>query len=42
MPKILLVEDEPDMVRGLKDNFEFEHYEVDVARDGESAMKKLA
>jgi DNA-binding response OmpR family regulator len=42
MPRILLVEDEPDMVRGLKDNFEFEHYEVDVARDGETAMKKIS
>jgi DNA-binding response OmpR family regulator len=42
MPKILVVEDEPDMLRGLKDNFEFEHYEVDVARDGESALKKIS
>ena len=42
MPRILLVEDEPDMVRGLKDNLEFEHYEVDVARDGEAALKKIS
>jgi len=42
MPKILLVEDEPDMVRGLKDNLEFEHYEVDVARDGEAGLKKIS
>lgn len=42
MPKILVVEDEPDMLRGLKDNFEFEHYEVDVARDGETALKKIS
>lgn len=41
MPKILVVEDEPDMLRGLKDNFEFENYEVDVARDGEAALKKI-
>jgi DNA-binding response OmpR family regulator len=41
MPKILVVEDEPDMLRGLKDNFEFEHYEVEVARDGESALRKI-
>jgi DNA-binding response OmpR family regulator len=42
MPKILVVEDEPDMLRGLKDNLEFEHYEVDVARDGEAALKKIS
>ncbi len=42
MPKILIVEDEPDMLRGLKDNFEFEHYEVDVAGDGEAALKKIS
>src|SRR3989337_3333161 len=42
MPKILVVEDEPDMLRGLRDNFEFEHYEVDVARDGETALKKIS
>jgi DNA-binding response OmpR family regulator len=32
--KILIVEDEPDMVLGLKDNFEFEGYEVLTAADG--------
>ena len=42
MPKILVVEDEPDMLRGLRDNLEFEHYEVDAARDGESALKKIS
>jgi DNA-binding response OmpR family regulator len=42
MPKILVVEDEPDMLRGLKDNFEFENYEVDAARDGEAALKKIS
>ncbi len=34
MSKILIVEDEPDMVLGLKDNFEFEGYEVVTAADG--------
>ena len=34
MSKILIVEDEPDMVLGLKDNFEFEGYEVLTASDG--------
>jgi len=34
MYKILIVEDEPDMRLGLKDNLEFEEYEVDVAENG--------
>jgi DNA-binding response OmpR family regulator len=41
MPSILIVEDEPDMRRGLKDNLEFENYEVDIAEDGAAALKKL-
>jgi DNA-binding response OmpR family regulator len=32
--RILVVEDEPNMVAGLRDNFEFEGYEVLTARDG--------
>src|SRR5688572_2680760 len=32
--KILIVEDEPNMSRGLKDNLEFEGYEVDLAENG--------
>ena len=42
MAKILIVEDEPEMSRGLKDNFEFEQYEVDVASDGITALKKMS
>jgi DNA-binding response OmpR family regulator len=42
MAKILVVEDEPEMLRGLKDNFEFEQYEVDVARDGVTALSKIS
>jgi len=42
MPKILVVEDEPDMQRGLIDNFEFENYAVEIAADGESALQKLS
>ena len=34
MEKILVVEDEPDMVMGLKDNLEYEGYVVVTARDG--------
>jgi len=41
MAKILLVEDEPQMQRGVKDNLEFEGYEVDVASDGKAGLKKL-
>ena len=42
MPTILVVEDEPDMQRGLKDNLEFENYAVEMAADGESALKKIS
>lgn len=41
MAKILLVEDEPQMRRGVKDNLEFEGYEVDVAGDGKAGLEKL-
>ncbi len=39
MSKILIVEDEPNMRLGLKDNLEFEDYEVDIAEDGEIAFR---
>ena len=32
--KILIVEDEPNMVAGLRDNFEFEGFQVATAMDG--------
>jgi DNA-binding response OmpR family regulator len=38
--KILIVEDEPDMVLGLKDNFEFEGYEVLTASDGVAGLAR--
>jgi DNA-binding response OmpR family regulator len=41
MIKILIVEDEPHMRMGLKDNLEFEGYEVDYAEDGELAISKI-
>lgn len=41
MAKILIVEDEPAMQLGLKDNLEFEGYEVDVAGDGENGLEKI-
>ncbi len=40
MSKILIVEDEPDMVVGLKDNFEFEGYEVFTASDGQGGLER--
>jgi two-component system alkaline phosphatase synthesis response regulator PhoP len=40
MSKILIIEDEPDMVLGLKDNFEFEGYEVVTASDGASGLER--
>jgi len=42
MPTILVVEDEPDMQRGLRDNLEFENYAVEIAADGQSALQKLS
>jgi DNA-binding response OmpR family regulator len=41
MSKILIVEDEPDMRTGLKDNLEFEGYEVSTAGDGEEGLNKI-
>jgi len=41
MAKILIVEDEPSMRLGLKDNLEFESYEVDIAEDGQLALDKI-
>jgi two-component system alkaline phosphatase synthesis response regulator PhoP len=38
--KILIIEDEPDMVLGLKDNFEFEGYEVATAADGAAGLER--
>jgi DNA-binding response OmpR family regulator len=38
--KILIVEDEPAMVAGLRDNFEFEGYEVITARDGIEGLQR--
>ena len=38
--KILIVEDEPAMVAGLRDNFEYEGYDVISAADGVSGLEK--
>jgi len=41
MKRILVVEDEPDMQSGIKDNLEFEGYEVDTASDGQEGLHKI-
>jgi two-component system, OmpR family, alkaline phosphatase synthesis response regulator PhoP len=38
MEKILIVEDDATMLRGLKDNFEFAGYQVETAADGERGL----
>lgn len=38
METVLIVEDDPTMLRGLKDNFEFAGYNVLTAEDGEAAL----
>ena len=40
MAKILIVEDEPNMVAGLRDNFEFEGYQVLTAGDGVAGLER--
>ncbi len=39
MSRILVAEDEADLAMGLRDNLQFEGYEVIVAEDGEAACK---
>lgn len=41
MEKILIVDDEPAMRLGLKDNLEFEGYQVELAEDGEEGLSKI-
>lgn len=41
MKKILIVEDELSMVKGLKDNLEFEGFETDTAMDGNLGLEKV-
>jgi DNA-binding response OmpR family regulator len=40
MTRILIVEDEPNMVAGLRDNFEYEGYEVLTAADGVEGLER--
>ena len=39
--RILIIEDEPALLRGLKDNFETEGYEVRTAQNGEKGLDAL-
>lgn len=41
MVSILIIEDEPAMQLGLKDNLELESYQVAVASDGQAGLEKL-
>ncbi len=41
MLRILVVEDEPNMQMGLRDNLEFEGYAVEIAGDGEAGLHAL-
>jgi DNA-binding response OmpR family regulator len=41
MANILIVEDEPAMQLGLKDNLQFEGYSVTVASDGQSGLDSI-
>src|SRR5213595_598648 len=38
--RILIVEDEPAMVAGLRDNFEYEGYDVITAEDGVAGLER--
>ena len=40
MVKILIVEDEPNMVAGLRDNFEYDGYDVITAPDGVAGLER--
>jgi two-component system alkaline phosphatase synthesis response regulator PhoP len=42
MKRILVIEDEPQMQLGLRDNLELEGYEVQTASDGDEGLAKAA
>lgn len=41
MPKILIVEDEPDIAFGLKEDLTRHGYEVETVSDGETALQRI-
>jgi DNA-binding response OmpR family regulator len=42
LAKVLIIEDEPNMVLGLKDSCEYEGYDVAVARNGKEGLEKVS
>ena len=42
MPRVLIVDDEPQIVRGLEDNLRFEGYQTATATNGEDALAAAA
>ena len=40
MPRILIVEDEPSIALGLESDLQLEGYDVEVARDGETGLRR--
>ena len=42
MTKVLIIEDEPNMIVGLKDSCEYEGYEVSIARNGREGLEKAS
>jgi DNA-binding response OmpR family regulator len=42
MKRILVIEDEPQMLLGLRDNLELEGYEVQTASDGDEGLSKAS
>ncbi|MGE5099985.1 MAG: response regulator transcription factor, partial [Deltaproteobacteria bacterium] len=40
MPRILIVEDNPDLAYGLRTGLEIEGYDVQVAEDGETGLDR--
>ena len=42
MTRILVIEDEPQMLLGLRDNLELEGYEVQTASDGDEGLARAA
>ena len=42
MARLLIVEDEAHLAKGIKFNLELEGYEVDVVGDGAEALARLA
>jgi DNA-binding response OmpR family regulator len=41
MARILIVEDEPDIALGLRQDLKMEGYEVEVAESGEQALERV-